>query len=880
MNSQGQTENLGQIAVLWISAYQPENNKLIWYDTISRIHKVYETSTGNWVPLNPQIVTNATLDDVRTQAQHYGLSIGKFYYLTDVGSLAVAVSVTKIWYVDSNGNYIVNDLISTVQAYVNSDNLLIDGTKGVYDLVTGKLVFAFTTIENGELADENNDYIAMRRKNGSVWSWIKLRLKNLISGENGNNITWNKGLYFSLLNSLREIVNHQGGVVGYDSYQSDKQQMTNSINQIAESNRTVLNAAKQYTDQETAAAKIYGKKHSSAWNVVNNPPNTPNAAATLEEILQILVSWTNVLQKAGKIGLDNDFAAAGKTGDISSADSVKSAIEKLIYKNAHLLDTAFINIPTTQNFSLGNKNVYMIGNYPAEFRILNTTMMLDVTVDDEDLAEGKLGIISRDKIGVILTGYSEYKLYLRSADIVMSVWLWADYGESDYQLFTFNMMRASGGDYSKHKFTSTETNDIQQALNNNPGARGVYLKILVGDVDHLDSLITTGKNIYFGVSGNGHPQTLYRYSALSNSDDYTYKDETAWDYAYDGIRALWGTEFIPSGFITQKMLHADSVASAQIEDDSVDTNHIIDEAITWNKIKDGAVISDKLDKDALIYDIRNAMGTGGRLPLGKIYMYDKWILETRMFSDDDNHYIVFGFPRGDSDDDSTPYPYPSMLFVFMKSRTATYDYYVFANSFDFDFAPAKFTNLYRHNVEDGEIVTSKISDGAVTNQKILDGTITNDKMATSFKNTYQIRMRFQDYNGNTIYPVRDFKAPFTFEPIAGEENLYKAIIANSSDIRLKENRKDLKLTSGDIAKMSAISFNFINDKEKEIHVGTIAQEWEKILPEVVRKGMDGYLSMDYSATALVSAIVLAREVEKQKDEIRVLKETIKTIQGN
>ena len=336
MNSQGQTENLGQIAVLWISAYQPENNKLIWYDTISRIHKVYETSTGNWVPLNPQIVTNATLDDVRTQAQHYGLSIGKFYYLTDVGSLAVAVSVTKIWYVDSNGNYIVNDLISTVQAYVNSDNLLIDGTKGVYDLVTGKLVFAFTTIENGELADENNDYIAMRRKNGSVWSWIKLRLKNLISGENGNNITWNKGLYFSLLNSLREIVNHQGGVVGYDSYQSDKQQMTNSINQIAESNRTVLNAAKQYTDQETAAAKIYGKKHSGAWNVVNNPPNTPNAAATLNEILQILVSWTNVLQKAGKINLGSDYAAGGKTGDISAADSVRSAIEKLVYKALNL----------------------------------------------------------------------------------------------------------------------------------------------------------------------------------------------------------------------------------------------------------------------------------------------------------------------------------------------------------------------------------------------------------------------------------------------------------------------------------------------------------------------------------------------------------------
>lgn len=691
MNNQGQTENLGQIAVLWISAYQPENNKLIWYDTISRIHKVYETSTGNWVPLNPQIVTNATLDDVRTQAQHYGLSIGKFYYLTDVGSLAVAVSVTKIWYVDSNGNYIVNDLVSTVQAYVNSDNLLIDGTKGVYDLVTGKLVFAFTAIENGELVDENNDYIAMRRKNGSVWSWIKLRLKNLISAVNGNNITWNKGLYFSLINSLREIVNHQGGVVGYDSYQSDKQQMSNTINQIAESNRTVLNAAKQYTDQETAAAKIYNKKHSGAWSIINNPPNTPNAAATLNEILQIIISWTNALQKAGKIGLDNDFAAAGKTGDISSADSVKSAIEKLIYKNAHLLDTAFVNIPTTQNFSLGNKNVYMIGNYPAEFRILNTTMMLDTTVTDEDLQEGKLGIISRDKIGVILTGYSEYKLYLRSADVVMSVWLWGDYGEGDYQLLDFNMSRVDD-DYSKHKFTSAETNTIQRALNYSPGARGVYFKILSGQVDNNDSLITTGKNIYFGVSGNGHPQTLYRYSALSNSNDYVYKDETPWDYAYDGIRALWGTEFIPSGFITQKMLHADSVASAQIEDDSVNTEHIIDEAITWNKLANRAVTSEKLADDALICDIRNYSSVGiSVLPKGRLYYYDIYPLEYRISRETQDEYptLIFGLWRGYEGADYSNYP--CRLFVYQASNA---DDFVFIGQYEWDYAPSEYKSKF------------------------------------------------------------------------------------------------------------------------------------------------------------------------------------------
>jgi cell division protein FtsB len=55
-------------------------------------------------------------------------------------------------------------------------------------------------------------------------------------------------------------------------------------------------------------------------------------------------------------------------------------------------------------------------------------------------------------------------------------------------------------------------------------------------------------------------------------------------------------------------------------------------------------------------------------------------------------------------------------------------------------------------------------------------------------------------------------------------------------------------------------------------VGTIAQKWQEILPQVVRTASDRdrTLSMDYQAAALVSAIVTARRVCDHEARIRTL----------
>jgi len=59
--------------------------------------------------------------------------------------------------------------------------------------------------------------------------------------------------------------------------------------------------------------------------------------------------------------------------------------------------------------------------------------------------------------------------------------------------------------------------------------------------------------------------------------------------------------------------------------------------------------------------------------------------------------------------------------------------------------------------------------------------------------------------------------------------------------------------------------------------GAIAQDWQNILPNVVKETEDGYLSLNYAGAALVSAVEAAREIVKLKEENASLKAQIAKI---
>ena len=103
------------------------------------------------------------------------------------------------------------------------------------------------------------------------------------------------------------------------------------------------------------------------------------------------------------------------------------------------------------------------------------------------------------------------------------------------------------------------------------------------------------------------------------------------------------------------------------------------------------------------------------------------------------------------------------------------------------------------------------------------------------------------------------------------ENFYAdGAVTALSDIREKSPVGAIELNLDEIADAPAIRFVWKNRQDDTVQAGTVAQYWQDVLPEVVRKQSEGLLTMDYAVAALVSAITLAREVRTLKEKLEKL----------
>jgi hypothetical protein len=87
----------------------------------------------------------------------------------------------------------------------------------------------------------------------------------------------------------------------------------------------------------------------------------------------------------------------------------------------------------------------------------------------------------------------------------------------------------------------------------------------------------------------------------------------------------------------------------------------------------------------------------------------------------------------------------------------------------------------------------------------------------------------------------------------------------SSDERLKENIHTIENALEKVTALRGVSFDFKEDKKQQI--GVIAQEVEKIIPEVVGENPNGYKGVQYGN--LVGLLIEAiKEQQKQIDELK------------
>ena len=111
------------------------------------------------------------------------------------------------------------------------------------------------------------------------------------------------------------------------------------------------------------------------------------------------------------------------------------------------------------------------------------------------------------------------------------------------------------------------------------------------------------------------------------------------------------------------------------------------------------------------------------------------------------------------------------------------------------------------------------------------------------------------------------------EESSGTVKLYGNFVASGgvtalSDARLKDITGDTDVSVERIASMPSVYYRW-KKGDKSLHVGSIAQDWQKLLPEVVETNVDkeGNLSLNYGVAALISAITTARKVVDHEQRI-------------
>lgn len=108
-------------------------------------------------------------------------------------------------------------------------------------------------------------------------------------------------------------------------------------------------------------------------------------------------------------------------------------------------------------------------------------------------------------------------------------------------------------------------------------------------------------------------------------------------------------------------------------------------------------------------------------------------------------------------------------------------------------------------------------------------------------------------------------------------NVYAEAFYQTSDATKKNIIDNVYVSLRDIANAPSVKFTWKNGNS-DTQVGTIAQYWKEVLPEVVR-GTEGTYSVDYGTLATINSISLAKIIEKQEkriSELEVELENIKT----
>ena len=116
-----------------------------------------------------------------------------------------------------------------------------------------------------------------------------------------------------------------------------------------------------------------------------------------------------------------------------------------------------------------------------------------------------------------------------------------------------------------------------------------------------------------------------------------------------------------------------------------------------------------------------------------------------------------------------------------------------------------------------------------------------------------------------------------------DDDITCVALTETSDERYKKNIKHIDAPLNKIMQLDGIYYNWKADEFEHMgfnddrQIGFIAQDVESVMPELVKKDAKGYLSVNYSKTAVLVVEGMKEQqrlIEKQQDEIKRLNDTI------
>lgn len=152
--------------------------------------------------------------------------------------------------------------------------------------------------------------------------------------------------------------------------------------------------------------------------------------------------------------------------------------------------------------------------------------------------------------------------------------------------------------------------------------------------------------------------------------------------------------------------------------------------------------------------------------------------------------------------------------------------------------------------------------------------------------TFSINSLTISQNDSTNYVTFNSSNHNVTIDIGSATAIYGKKFQATSDIRKKDIIDNIDLNVGVIAQAPIFDFVWKAYPDTRPSIGTSAQYWEKVLPYSVSKDQDGYLAMDYGATALAAAVLTARKVSEHERRIaalelenQLLRERIQTLEA-